>query len=266
MKKSYQGMNVWITGASSGIGEALACEYAKLGSNLILSSRNEEKLRLVATKCMDLGAKAFIAPLDLENTESIKQAAAKVLLNFSKIDILINNGGISQRSFAVETPVSVDRKIMETNFFGAITLTKEVLSALIKDGGGHIVVMSSVTGKFGFPLRTTYSASKHALQGFFEALRAELFEKNVKVIIVSPGRIYTNISLNAINKNGERYGVMDEGQAKGMPADICARKIIHAVKCNKKELWIGGKEVFLVYIRKYIPPLFHYLARKVKPV
>jgi dehydrogenase/reductase SDR family protein 7B len=266
MKKNFNEMNVWITGASSGIGEALAIEFARLGSNLILSSRNEEKLKLVAAQCVDCGVNVIIAPLDLESEESIKLSAAKVLQDCPKIDILINNGGISQRSYAEETPVSVDRRIMETNFFGAITITKEVLPALIKDGGGHIIVISSVTGKFGFPLRTAYSASKHALQGFFEALRAELFEKNVMITIVSPGRIYTNISLNAINKNGERYGVMDKGQAKGMPADICARKIIRAVKCNRKELWIGGKEVLLVYFRIFFPILFHYLARKVKPV
>ena len=199
------------------------------------------------------------------STSSIKNCAADVINHFPKIDILINNGGISQRSLAIETPVDVDRKIMETNFFGAVALTKEVLPALVKDNGGNIVVISSVTGKFGFPLRTAYSASKHALQGFFEALRAELYDKNIKITIVSPGRIVTDISLNAITKNGTKHGVMDDGQAAGMPADVCAQKIISAVSKNKKELWIGGKEVLLIYIRKFLPPLFHMLARKVKP-
>src|SRR5512147_1066369 len=110
---------------------------------------------------------------------------------------------------------------METNFFGSVTLTKEVLPALIAGGGGKIIVISSVVGKFGFPLRTAYTASKHALQGFFEALRAELFDKNVKVLIVSPGRIVTDISINAIDKDGRKYGIMDDGQAKGMPVGIC---------------------------------------------
>lgn len=262
---NYKGKNIWVTGASSGIGEALAIEFAKLGANLILSSRNEEKLKDVAGKCQDIGAKTLIAPLDLEQNDSILKAVVYVLSVFPKIDILVNNGGISQRSLAVETPVSIDRKIMETNFFGAVTLTKAVLPALISEGGGNIVVISSVTGKFGFPMRTAYCASKHALQGFFEGLRAELYDKKVRVTIVSPGRIYTNISLNAINKEGEKYGVMDDGQAKGMPVDICARKIVNAVKHNKKEFWVGGKEVFLVYIRKYFPSIFHYLAHKVNP-
>jgi len=114
-------------------------------------------------------------------------------------------------------------------------------------------------------MRTAYCASKHALQGFFEGLRAELFDKNVKITIVSPGRIYTNISLNAINKNGEKYGVMDDGQVKGLSSEICAHKIVNAVNRNKKELWVGGKEVVLIYIRKYFPSFFYYLAHKVKP-
>lgn len=262
---NLKGKIVWITGASSGIGEALAIEYAKLGADLILSSRNQQRLEEVATECQKSGIQTAIATIDLEDFNSIKNCAATVLQKFPKIDILVNNGGISQRSLAVETSIDIDRKIMETNFFGAVTLTKEVLPALMAGGGGKIIVISSVVGKFGFPLRTAYSASKHALQGYFEALRAELYNHNVKVTIVSPGRILTNVSLNAITKDGKKYGIMDEGQAKGMTADICARKIISAVNKNKKELWLGGKEVIMVYIRKYLPFLFHVMARKVKP-
>jgi len=147
---NYRGKNIWITGASSGIGEALSYEYARLGANIILSSRTEEKLKSVAAKCQSMGVKTFIAPLDLENSKSIVIAVANVLSVFPKINILINNGGISQRSLAVETPVSIDRKIMETNFFGAVTLTKEVLPSLISEGGGNIIVISSVTGNLAF--------------------------------------------------------------------------------------------------------------------
>lgn len=260
-----KGKTVWVTGASSGIGEALAFEYAKLGANLILSSRNQQKLEEIAAECQQLGVQTNVTTIDLEDTASIKNCASIVLQKYPKIDILVNNGGISQRSLAVETSIEIDRKIMETNFFGAVTLTKEVLPALIAGGGGKIIVISSVVGKFGFPLRTAYSASKHALQGFFEALRAELYDNNVKVTIVSPGRILTNISINAVTKDGKKYGIMDEGQAKGMTADVCARKIIKAVNKNKKELWLGGKEVIMIYIRKYLPCLFHIMARKVKP-
>jgi dehydrogenase/reductase SDR family protein 7B len=262
----YFGKTVWITGAASGIGEALAYEYSKAGAVVILSDLNKEKLEVVADKCQQLGSKAIAAPFNLENSEEITRVAQKILKTNPKIDYLYNNGGISQRSFAIETPVAIDRKIMETNFFGAVILTKELLPSLISGSGGHIIVTSSVVGKFGFPLRTSYSASKHALQGFFEALRAELYDKNVKVTILSPGKIRTNISVNAINKDGSRYGVMDKSQAQGMPADKCARKIISAVERGKRELWFAGKEVLMIYIRLYLPALFHKLAPRVKPV
>jgi dehydrogenase/reductase SDR family protein 7B len=262
----YKGKTVWITGAASGIGEALAYEYSKGGATIILSDINIDKLKVVAAECESRGGKAHLAPFNLEDSKEIVEVSSEVLKEYPKIDYLYNNGGISQRSYAVETPVAIDRKIMETNFFGAVTLTKQLLPSLISNGGGHIVVTSSVVGKFGFPLRTAYSASKHALQGFFEALRAELFDKNVKVTIVSPGKIQTNISVNAINKDGSRHGVMDVRQANGMPADICARRIIKAVNRNKKELWLAGREVLMVYIRLYLPALFHRLAPKVSPV
>jgi dehydrogenase/reductase SDR family protein 7B len=262
----YKGKTVWITGAASGIGEALAYEYSKGGAIVILSDINKEKLKEVAAECERNGGKACLAPFNLENSEEIVSVSNDILKQYPKIDYLYNNGGISQRSYAVETPVAIDRKIMETNFFGAVTITKQLLPSLISKGGGHIIVTSSVVGKFGFPLRTAYSASKHALQGFFEALRAELYDKNVKVTIVSPGKIRTNISVNAINKDGSRHGVMDERQAKGMPADICARRIISAVNRNKKELWFAGREVLMVYVRLYLPWLFHRLAPKVNPV
>ena len=209
---------IWITGASSGIGEALATEWAFYRPIIILSGRNIEKLNVVKEKCESLGAKCIVVPLDLTNTASIDNAVSKVFSIYPAIDILVNNGGISQRSYAVDTPVEVDRAIFETNFFGTITLTKKVLPAMVKNNSGHIVVRSSVTGKFGFPLRTAYSATKHALQGYFDSLRAELTVNNIKVTVVSPGRILTDISINAIDKNGMKYGKMDEGQAKGMSA------------------------------------------------
>jgi dehydrogenase/reductase SDR family member 7B len=255
---------VWITGASSGIGEALAYEFAKQGSNLILSSRNAEKLDVVKNRCESFNIACRVIPLDLTDEKQIRYAAGEVIKR-GRTDILVNNGGISQRSYAIETSPDIDKKIMETNYFGALNLTKSMLPSMVEQGGAHIVVISSVVGKFGFPLRSAYSASKHALQGFFESLRAELVEKNVRVTIVSPGRIVTSISYNAVTKNGARYGVMDEGQAKGMPADVCAGKIIKAIKRNKKDVLIGGKEIWMVYIRKFLPSLYYKLAQKVKP-
>lgn len=260
-----QDKTVWITGAASGIGKALAIEYAKQKAIVILSDRDKENLQKTVNDCESLGSKAVFAPFDLAKTNEIEETVAEVLKTHPKINILISNGGISQRSYAIETPIEIDRRILEINFFGAITLTKALLPALIADGGGNISVTSSMTGKFGFPLRTTYCASKHAVQGFFEALRAELYDKNVKVTIVSPGRVYTNISVNAIDKDGKPHGILDPGQAKGISAEKCARKIVKAIKRNKKELWVGGSEILMIYIRKYLSPLFHILARKINP-
>ncbi|MBN1599417.1 MAG: SDR family oxidoreductase [Bacteroidales bacterium] len=261
----YKEKTVWITGAASGIGRALAVEYAKKQATVILSDRDKENLQATVKECEKLGTKAVYAPFDLAKADEIEKAVNDVLKIYPKINILISNGGISQRSYAIETPVEIDRKIFEINFFGAVTLTKALLPALIADGGGHISVTSSMTGKFGFPLRTAYCASKHAVQGYFEALRAELYDKNVKVTIVSPGRVYTNISINAIDKDGKAHGILDPGQTKGISAEKCARKIMKAIERNKKELWVGGSEILMIYIRKYMSPLFHVLARKINP-
>lgn len=261
----FQNKTIWITGASSGIGEALAYEWAKYSPKLILSGRNLDKLNEVKSLCESKGAQCTVVQLDLMNQESIEKAAKTVFDSFPKVDILVNNGGISQRSTAIETPIDVDRKIMETNFFGAVALTKQVIPSMVKHQKGHIVVISSIVGKFGFPLRTAYSASKHALQGYFDSLRAELKPDNIHVTMVSPGRITTNISVNAIDKDGKQHGIMDPGQANGMPSDVCAKKIVAAIKKDKKELLVGGKELIMVKIRKFLPGLYYKMASKVKP-
>ncbi len=264
-KMRFENKTIWITGASSGIGEALALEWSHYKPNLILSGRNLSKLESVKVRCEKEGAKCLVVRLDLTDSVSIKEAVREVIASNNSIDILVNNGGITQRSLFIETPVEIDRVVMETNFFGTVTLTKEIMPAMVKSGGGTIVVISSIVGKFGFPLRTAYSASKHALQGYFDSLRAEMKQYNIKVTIVSPGLIRTNISINAIDKNGKPHGVMDKRQDNGMPADICAKKIIKAVKKNKKDILIGRKELLMVYLRKFIPVLYYKLAAKVKP-
>lgn len=261
----FSGKTIWITGASSGIGEALAVEWASHKPMLILSGRNIGRLEAVKRLCENRGAICHVVPVDLTREETLVSAVATVFSIVPAVDVLVNNGGISQRSYAAETPMEVDRTLFETNFFGAVSLTKKVLASMIARQSGHIVVISSIVGKFGFPLRTAYSASKHALQGYFESLRAELKSSNIRITIVSPGRIHTAISLNAIDKNGEQHGVMDEAQQKGMPADKCARKIITAVKNNRKDILIGRKELLMFYVRKYIPCLYHHMVSKVKP-
>jgi len=180
--------------------------------------------------------------------------------------VLINNGGISQRSWSWETSLEVDYRIMNINFFGAVILTKALLPSMIEQGGGYIAATSTITGKFGFPLRSAYSASKHAVQGFFETLGIELAPKNISVTVVMPGRVQTNISVHALTKDGSPHGEMDPGQSSGMAADVCAKRYLDAIYKRKHEALIGGKELMMVHIRRFFPGLFYRIAGKIKPV
>ena len=255
---------VWITGASSGIGEALAYAFAKEGAFPILSARNHEKLSEVRNTCLKSTSKCWIFPFDQMNTSELEKTVSEVLYEIGWIDILINNVGRSQRSWAKDTPVKIDREIMELNFFSTITLSKLVLEHMLENQSGHLVVISSITGKFGFPQRTAYCASKHALQGYFEALRTELINENIKVTIVSPGRINTDISKNALTANGQPYNQMDAGQANGISVEKCAAQIIRAIKHEEEDILVGGNERFMVYVKRFFPSLFYKLAHKIK--
>jgi len=255
---------VWITGASSGIGEALAYAYAREKAKIIISSNQVEELETVRKKCLEMNADVIAVAFDLISQESIKQAVGQVLNKYGKVDLLINNGGISQRSLIRETPLDIDRKLMDVNYFGGVYLTKLILPSMIKQKQGHIAVTSSIVGKFGFPLRSAYSASKHAILGFYETLRFEEEENNIKVTIIIPGRVKTNISINAVTKDGQTYGKMDEGQNDGISAEASARIIIKAIKRNKKEVLVGGKELLMVHFRRFIPILFNKLTSKIK--
>jgi len=257
---------IWITGATSGIGKAVAIEISQRKAYLILSGRNETALNETAKICKDNGSTIKLVPFDLGDEVAVNKAAQKVLSEYNRIDGLYHFGGISQRSFVNETALEVDRKIFEVNFFGTVLLTKKVLPLMIKNGGGHIAVTSSIVGKFGFPYRSAYSASKHALHGYFESLRAENVTNNIKVSVIIPGRIKTNISINAVNREGVKHGKMDEGQEKGLPADKAAKIIIQKLRKEKKEILVGGKEIIMVHIRRFLPALYYKLSSKVKPL
>jgi short-subunit dehydrogenase len=254
---------VWITGASSGIGEALTYELAKKGAKLILSSRRKEELERVKGNC-DAQAQpnVHILPLDLEQHATLQLSTEAAIQIFGHIDILINNSGISQRSLVADTSLNVDRRLMEVNYFGAIALTKYLLPHFRNRKQGHYVNVSSLTGKFGTPYRSGYAASKHALHGFFDALRAEHFKDNIKVTMICPGFIHTPITYAALTADGSPLNKMDEAQYKGKPADWCADKIIHAIEKHKEEVYIGGKEVLAAYIKRFFPTLFSVIIRK----
>ena len=213
---------------------------------------------------MESTAKCWVNQVDLSGNQQLDAVVKTVLVQTGRIDVLINNAGRSQRSLAKETPPEIDRNIMELNFFSVVELTKLVLPQMLKNGSGHIVVISSIAGKLGFSMRTAYSASKHALQGYFESLRTELANDNIKVTIVSPGRIKTNISVNAVTKDGSPYNIMDEGQANGMNAALCAAKIVKAIKKERKELLVGKTEILMVHIRRFLPSLYYKLVTRIK--
>ncbi|MDZ8055570.1 MAG: SDR family oxidoreductase [Aulosira sp. ZfuVER01] len=254
---------VWIAGASSGIGEALAYQFARQGAKLIISSRREDELQRVK---QNISSECLIITIDITDSTSVAKAINAAINYYGKIDVLVNNAGISQRSLAIDTQEIVDRKIMEVNYFGTVNLTKMVLPYMIANGGGQVAVISSIVGKFGFPLRSAYAASKHALHGFFETLQLELKpESKIFITILCLGRIKTNISRNALNYDGSLYGKMDEGQEKGMNAEICAQKIVKSIDQKQREVYIGKSDILLVYFKRYLPSLFYWIARRIKP-
>jgi dehydrogenase/reductase SDR family member 7B len=257
--------NIWITGASSGIGEALAINWASQGNLLILSGRSVTQLEAVAENCRNRGATTLIIPFDLTRKDEISSAVEKVQSAVPRIDILVNNGGIGQRSLIVDTPDEVSRRIMETDFWGHIELTQQILPFMILNGGGNIAVISSLSGLFGFPQRAFYCAAKHALHGFFETLQLEHHKDHIHVTMVCPGRVKTNISYHALTSSGLEHGLMDKGQENGVSADYCAKKIDQALKKRSRQVIIGKKEVIMPYLKRFFPWLFYRIALKIDP-
>lgn len=254
---------IWITGASSGIGEACAYQFAKEKFNLILTATRVDKLQEVQCTCVNLGARCVIIPYDLSDLENIDELTDNALAAFGKIDTLFLNAGISQRSKTLDTSFSVDEKIINVNFFAPVKITKRILPSMIENGGGTIAVTSSISGKFGFPLRSAYASSKFAVYGFFETVHAEYYDNNIRVVMVCPGRIKTNISYNALEADGSKHAKMDEGQNSGMSAEKAAKKIVKAIIKQKPEVLVGGKELLMVYIKRFLPGLSRKMVRRV---
>ncbi|MEX0995274.1 MAG: SDR family oxidoreductase [Balneolaceae bacterium] len=261
---SFNNQVIWITGASSGIGEALACHFHKKGAKLILSSRRPDELERVRNRCNGSSEDIHTLPLDLTDMDSHSQAVKKALSIYGHIDMLLNNGGISQRGLAHETRLEVIRQVMEVNFFGTVSLTREVLPYMIRQKSGHIVVMSSVMGKFGTRLRSAYAASKHALHGWFDCLRQETYSYNLDVTLVCPGFVKTNVTYNALLADGTKLNQMGEGQKEGMTPDDFSKKLLPKLAKRKPEIYIGGKEVAGVYIKRFFPKLLDKILRNVK--
>lgn len=259
---NFNNKTIWITGASSGIGEALALAFTEKGAKIIISARNEDQLKAVRLAC-PFPEKVKILPLDLAQQDTFTEKVKLAWNVFDGIDILINNAGISQRALAMETELVVDHKLFQINYFGTIALTKALLPKFVQINKGHIVVISSVTGKIGTPLRSSYAASKHALHGFFDSLRAELNEA-IKVTLICPGFINTNVSIHALTGNGSPQGIKDKATAQGLSADDFAKKAIKAIARQKQEVVIGGNlEVLGTYLKRFFPKILAKMIRKV---
>ncbi|HUR41571.1 MAG TPA: SDR family oxidoreductase [Verrucomicrobiae bacterium] len=258
------GKVVWITGASSGIGEAMAIAASQRGAKVILSARRQNELERVKQLCAN-PAQCAVLQVDLmqigDGTAIVREAEKC----FGPVDVLVNNAGISQRSMVLDTSLEVYRQIFELDFFATVALTKAVLPSMIQRRGGHVVVVSSVVGYISSAMRSGYSAAKHALHGFYDAARAEHWRDGVKFTLACPGYIRTNVTLNAVDGKGGTWGKMDPSIAKGVAPEVCAEKIWRAVEKERDEVLVG-KEALVVYLKRFLPGVFSYAIKRANPI
>ncbi|MFI5355866.1 MAG: SDR family oxidoreductase [Opitutales bacterium] len=254
---------VWVTGASSGIGEGLAVALAGDGAQLVLSSRRPEELERVRAACAR-PAEHLVLPLDLTRAEDFPAAVGRVLAHFGRIDVLINNAGVSQRALASAASAASERALMEADFFGPVALTKAVLPCMQTRRAGRIVVISSVMGYVGTPGRSSYAAAKHALHGYFDSLRAEVWHEGLKVLLVCPGYVRTAVSANALDAHGERHGQTDATHRRGIGVERCVRAILRGLANGREEIHVGGSEVLAIYLKRLAPWLVSRLVRRMR--
>jgi short-subunit dehydrogenase len=211
-----------------------------------------------------VGTEAFALPLDLAQPQTLQSAFHQVIAHFGQLDLLVNNAGISQRALARETQLEVVQKLMEVNYLGTVALVQACLPYWLQRGGGHVAVVTSLVGKFGSPMRSAYAASKHALHGYFDSLRAEHYADGLRVTLLCPGFVRTAISLNALTADGSPQGTMDEATNRGISPEVCARRMLRALRQQRNEAYIGGREVFGIYLNRFFPGLFARILRKAK--
>ncbi|XP_068195255.1 dehydrogenase/reductase SDR family member 7 [Antennarius striatus] len=258
-ENKLKGKVVWVTGASSGIGEELAYQLAKCGARLILSARREDELNRVKRHCLecsDLQSDSILVlPLDLMERSSHEEKTKAVIQHFGHIDVLVNNGGRSQRSLATEASIDVYQALMELNFLGTVSITKQVLPHMIQQGCGAIVTVSSISGLMGVPLATGYTASKHALQGFFNSLRIELSEHpNILISLVCPGPVVSQIVQNVFTEQLNKPLHSPGNQDHKMPTSRCARLMLVGMTNGVNEMWISQQPFLLLcYLWQYTP-------------
>ncbi|XP_067036797.1 dehydrogenase/reductase SDR family member 7-like [Acropora muricata] len=278
---ALKGKVVWITGASSGIGEYLAYELSKCGCKLVLSARRKEQLERVKENCAAISRALdpsfqkdqdiLVLPLDLLQLNTHENLAKDVIKHFGKVDVLVNNGARGQLAWIKETPLEVDRALLELNVVGTISITKAVLPYMLQQQGGDIVVVSSGNGKFGSPSAATYVASKFALQGYFESARVELGEHNISVQTVCPGPVESNIFDYAFTKDVNKAlkdepslsGLLKKNVLKKMTTERCAKLMVVGMANNLDETWISEHPVLIIYyMNQYFPNLTRWIAKK----
>lgn len=247
---------IWITGASSGIGKALVLELSKQPCKLILSSRREQVLEDVKNEC-EHPENIQILTLDLADYQNMKTIADKAISLFGKVDVLINNGGISQRSLIIDTDIEVDKKLMEVDYLGTVALSKALLPHFIEQQTGHFVTVTSLMGKFSSPYRSAYCGAKHALHGFFDALRLEHDKDHIKVTTICPGFVNTNVARNALTGDGTTQNEQDNATENGLDVSVFAKRMLKAIEKEKFEAYIGKGETKGVYLKRFFPKLLH---------
>jgi len=262
--QNLQDQVVWITGASSGIGQALAIVFAELGMHLILSARRDSELQRVKALLANQ-EKHICIPLDITNAAQIEQALQQVLTEKGRIDWLINNAGLSQRALIQDTSMDTERKIMEVDYFAQVAMTKAVLPTLLKQKSGRVVFISSVAGLIGTQYRATYSAAKAAIHMWANSLRAEVAAQGIHVAVVFPGFVKTNVSINALNGAGQAQGFDNEVTANGLEADEFAQDTVKALMQGDEYIVIGGrKEKLGVLVSRLSPSALYRMIRKTK--
>ncbi len=249
---------VWITGASSGIGRGLALECARQGATLMLTARREEELEATRAACERSDDHRCMIH-DVTDRPAHKRVMQAILDTWGRLDMVVLNAGIGQRGSIEETDPDVERRIMEVNYFGYTEIAHEVLPHFLDRNDGHFAVISSVMGKLSTPRRATYAASKHALHGFFEGLRAELSNTRIGVSMICPGYIKTEISYHSVKGSGQTHGAMDEQHQNAMSSEVFARKAVKALKKKKAVAFIGGPERFGPILERLSPALVRWL-------
>jgi short-subunit dehydrogenase len=253
---ALSGKVVWVTGASGGIGEALALGAARRGATLVLTARREAELERVRALCPD-PARVAILVADLAALDDADALAARAAAPFGPVDVLVNNAGISQRTAALETDMAAYRRLFEVDFFAPIALTRALLPAMVARGAGHVVVVSSVFGHIAMARRTGYAAAKHALHGWYDCARIELGAAGVRFTLACPGFVATDISRNALGPGGRPWGRVDHDIGKGMPPARCAERIWRAVEQDRPEVLIAGVERVAVYLKRFLPSTWY---------